>query len=256
MSEMDIPAPPAALAEVLPAVPATAPSGGALLPGELEIERWVYPPTPGSVLALDPGILKSLATRALAVGDGRLTAVGVTSLQHGAGSTTVARNLAVCLAGEFGKRVVLVEANQRSPSLRRIYALPDGPGLCDVLARRITLGGALQIAGEHSRILMLPASVRQNALLDAEGLRGLLAALFGHADAVVVDLAPIIPYRDTASVCSALDGVALVLRGGESTVVDGVSAVERIREAGSSVLGAVLNRERSVMPRFLQRLLG
>jgi Mrp family chromosome partitioning ATPase len=78
----------------------------------------------------------------------------------------------------------------------------------------------------------------------------------GHADAVVVDLAPVIPYRDTAAVCGALDGVALVLRGGESTVADGQAAIERIEATGTRVLGAVLNRERAVVPGFLERLLG
>jgi Mrp family chromosome partitioning ATPase len=236
-------------------VPANRP-GTSLLPGELPQEPNVYQPAAGTVLTVDQGLMRSLATRALAAGDGRLTAVGVAALQHGAGATTVARNLAICLATQFDKRVVLLEANQRSPSLRRIYALPDGPGLADVLSHRVTLGGALQIAGEHRRILMLPAAISQDAILGADALRDFISALLGHADAVVVDLAPVIPYRDTAAVCGALDGVALVLRGGESTVSDGQAAIERIEATGTRVLGAVLNRERAVVPGFLERLLG
>jgi Mrp family chromosome partitioning ATPase len=227
----------------------------ALLPGEMPKLRWAHLPDPAAVPLVDDSQLQGLAARALAAGDGRLTAVGIAAPQHGAGATTVARNLAICLAAQFGKRVVLVEANQRSPSLRRIYNLPESPGLSDVLSSRIGVGGALQIAGEHRRILMLPASlpigVAQGALPSAEGLRRLLAALFGHADAVVVDLAPVIPYRDSVAMCGALDGVALVLRGGHSTVADGREAVRRIEAAGSVVLGAVLNRERR--PRFLGR---
>jgi Mrp family chromosome partitioning ATPase len=79
--------------------------------------------------------------------------------------------------------------------------------------------------------------------------------LLDHADAVVVDLAPIMPYRDTGAQCAALEGVALVLRGGHARVSDGAAAVKAIRDAGTPVLGAVLNRERSRIPRFLERVL-
>jgi Mrp family chromosome partitioning ATPase len=238
-------------------LPTILPAGEySLLPGEMQVAPWAYSPADPSVLTLDQDVLKGRAMKAMALGDGRLTAVGVAGLQHGAGATTVARNLAICLAAQFGKRVVLVEANQRSPSLRRMYGLPDAPGLSDVLAHAATLGASLQIAGEDARILMLPASVKQATILTADGLRAVLATLFGHADAVVVDLAPIIPYRDTAALCAALDGVALVLRGGASTLKDGRDAVARIQEAGTPVLGAVLNREKRVVPGFLERWLG
>jgi Mrp family chromosome partitioning ATPase len=239
------------------ALPAILPeSEYSLLPGEVNAAPWAYAPADPSVLTLDQDILKGLAMKAMALGDGRLTAVGVAGLQHGAGATTVARNLAICLAAQFGKRVVLVEANQRSPSLRRLYGLPDSPGLSDVLAQAASLGASLQIAGEDARILMLPASVKQATILTADGLRAVLGTLFGHADAVVVDMAPVIPYRDTAALCAALDGVALVLRGGASTLKDGRAAVARITDAGTPVLGAVLNREKRVVPGFLERWLG
>ena len=188
--------------------------------------------------------LRHLATRALAAGQGGVTAVGVAGLQHGDGATTVARGLAVCLAGAFGKRVVLVEANQRSPSLRRLLGLANGPGLADVLDRRASLGGALQAAGEHRQVLVLPASIRQLGGVTAAGLRELLVALLEYVDAAVVDLAPAVPYRDTGAVSAALDGVALVMRGGHSTVQDGRAGTAAIRGGDGRVLGAVLNRSR------------
>lgn len=227
----------------------------ALLPGEIPPALPGYTSPDSLLLTVDQSAMRNLAERALAVGDGGLTAIGVTSLNHGDGATTVARSLAICLADSFGKRVVLVEANQRSPSLRRLYGLPEGPGLADVLARRLSLGGALQIAGEHRRILVLPAATLPAPNLQADALRSVLATLLGHADAVVVDLAPVLPYRDTATICGALDGVALVLRGGHATTAGGKMAVRALQNSGTQVLGAVLNREKPVVPRFMERLL-
>ena len=179
--------------------------------------------------------------------------MGVAGLQHGDGATTVARGLAVCLAGAFGKRVMLVEANQRSPSLRRELGLADGPGLADVLARRASLGSALQAAGEHRQVLVLPASIRELGGVTAAGLRELLRALLDYVDAAVVDLAPAVPYRDTGAVCSALDGVALVMRSGRSTVQDGRAATAAIKSGEGRVLGAVLNRSQASKQFFIEK---
>ena len=224
-----------------------------LLPGEVPDTGWAWPAPAG---LHDPDAMANLATRALAAGVGGRTAVGITCLRHGEGATTIARALAGCLAGSFGKRVVLVEANQRSPSMRQAMELPAGPGLADVTAHAVPLGGALQVAGGHRRILVLPAAGTPGASLTAASLRAVLDALLRHADAVVVDLAPIQPYRDTQGLCAALDGIALVMRGGFTRAREAQTAVETMCTSGTAVLGAVLNREKRVVPRRLERWLG
>ncbi len=224
-----------------------------LLPGELVPGDARLLPADPALLRLGEQALHQVALRAMAAGEGGTMTVGVAGLQHGDGATTVARNLAVCLAGGFGKRVVLVEANQRSPSLRRAFGLPDGPGLTDVLARRISLGGVLQMAGEHQHVVVLPAAMREGGLIAADDLRALLGALLEFVDAAVVDLAPLGPYKDTVAACRAMDGMVLVMRGGRSTIEGGRAAVSRVQEAGGNVLGGVLNRERVVVPRVLRK---
>jgi Mrp family chromosome partitioning ATPase len=223
-----------------------------LLPGELPRNVWGEPAIPQPLLTLDQAAMKGLAMKALAAGEAGTAAVGIASLHHGDGATTIARALATCLAATFRKRVVLVEANQRSPSLRQLYNLPDGPGLSDVLTNRVPLGGTLQIAGGHRGVLVLPASTMTLAAnVGATALRTVLDALLDHADAVVLDLPPVLPYRDTGLLCAALDGVALVLRGGRATVEDSRMAITSLREAGVPVLGAILNREKPILPRKL-----
>ena len=228
-------------------------SPDALLPGEIVARDARLLPADPNVLRLGEQALRDVALRAMAAGEGGTMTVGVAGLQHGDGATTVARNLAVCLAESFGKRVVLVEANQRSASLRRTFGLADGPGLTDVLARRISLGGVLQMAGEHHQVVVLPAAMRESGLIAADDMRALLAALLEFVDAAVVDLAPVTPYKDTVVACRAFDGMVLVMRGGRSTIDDGRAAVARVQAAGGQVLGGVLNRERNVVPRMFRR---
>ena len=89
-------------------------------------------------------------------------------------------------------------------------------------------------------MLVLPASVTPQPGVDGVSLRALLA----HADAVVVDLAPIVPYRDAVPLCAGMDGVVMVLRAGRSGDAEARAAIGELRAGGARVLGAVLNRER------------
>jgi hypothetical protein len=110
------------------------------------------------VLTVHGQLMRDLATRAMAAGGGGLTKVGVASVQHGEGATTISRSLAVCLAEDFGQRVVLIEANHRSPCLREMCGLPPGAGLSDVLSGAASLEATLRMSRAAGKMLVLPAS--------------------------------------------------------------------------------------------------
>jgi Mrp family chromosome partitioning ATPase len=215
-------------------------------------------PREAPLLTVDPGIMHDLAGRSLKAGQGGLASVGIMALDHGDGATTMARSLSACLVGSFGKRVVLVEANLRSPSLRRAYQLGDGPGLSDVLAGTASLEETLRAARGGGTLAVLPASTSpagNPAALPGPALRQTMSALFGYADVLVFDLAPLLPYPDSGLLCGCLDGVVLVLRAGRTRKSAGQRALRLLRRDGVPVLGAILNRERAIIPRLVERML-
>jgi Mrp family chromosome partitioning ATPase len=217
----------------------------------------VGPVQDSPVLTVDGSVVHGLARRCLKAGRDGLAAVGVASLQHGDGATTIARSLAAALATSFGKRVVLVEANLRSPSLRDTYRLAEGPGLSDVLAGSAALEDCLRAARGFGRLLVLPASsmpAGNPAALPGPALHGAMTRLFAYADMLVFDLAPLLPYPDTGMLCGSLDGVVLVLNAGRSRQSDSRRGVKALQEEGVPVLGAVLNRERAFIPRVVERM--
>jgi Mrp family chromosome partitioning ATPase len=213
---------------------------------------------PGApVLTVDGSVVLGLARRCLKAGRDGLTAVGVAALHHGDGASTIARSVAACLATSFGKRVVLVEANLRSPCLRQAYGLADGPGLSDVLAGTAALEDSLRAARGFGKLLILPASTKppgNPAALPGPAMRAAMTRMYAYADILVFDLAPLLPYPDTGLLCGSLDGVALVLRAGKSRLSDSRRGVKALRDEGVPVLGAVLNRERSFIPRLVERM--
>jgi Mrp family chromosome partitioning ATPase len=205
------------------------------------------------VITVDSRLMREMAARALAAGRAGLTKVGVAAVHHGDGATTIARSLAACLADNFGQRVVLVEANQRSPCLRRVCGLPQGAGLAEVLSGAASLEAALRMSRAAGKMLVLPASATNGAhlaSLPGTSMENLVAELFFYADALVFDLAPLLAYPDSGMIGRALDGVAVVMRAGRSTRKDCELAVGNLAGAGVPVLGAVLNREKKTFPLF------
>jgi Mrp family chromosome partitioning ATPase len=191
----------------------------------------------------------------LAAGKDGMTKVGVASVRHGEGATTIARSLAACLVADFSQRVVLVEANQRSPCLRALCGLPPGAGLADVLAGKASVEAALRMSRSAGGMLVLPAShaeVVGSGGFPERALRDLVAELFLYADALVFDLAPLLPYADSVAIGRGLDGLAVVMRAGRATRRDCAQAIAAAQGAGVPLLGAVLNRERRFVPGFLQ----
>ena len=76
----------------------------------------------------------------------------------GDGKSLTAANLALTMAQEFQQRVVLVDADLRTPSMQQLFGLPARPGLTDVLMGAATLDDALRSCREH-HLTVLPAGL-------------------------------------------------------------------------------------------------
>ena len=210
---------------------------------------------------VDSVLMHTLAVRAMDAGAGGQAAVGLASVMHGEGATTIACSLAACVATTLQQRVVLVDANQRTPALRGVFGIQESPGLGDVLSGSVPLESALCVpaAGPAGagRLLILPASAGQTIPMGQMGsvMRELVAALHGYAELLVFDTAPLEPYPDSTLLARHLDGVVVVLQAERATWDRSETAVQALRDGGAQVLGAVLNRRRSYLPRVLDRLL-
>ena len=164
----------------------------------------------------------------------------VTSALPGEGKSSVAANLAF-VSAENGKRVVLVDADLRRPSLSAMLALPPHAGLSDVL-----LGEAIDpclVEVVHG-VFVLPSGARPPnpaGLFAGDRFEALLADLRSRFDVVVFDSPPVLPVTDALSIATMVDGVVLVARAGETGAEQVRRAAERLRLARGDLLGVVLN---------------
>jgi protein-tyrosine kinase len=185
---------------------------------------------------------RSLRTRlAQMEGSGGLRTVLITSPQKGEGKSVTAANLALTIAQELQRRVVLVEADLRKPSLQHLFGLPPGPGLSEYLSGAVDLKDVMRFMPEHNLTLLTAgaAPINPAELLGSTAMRRLIDHLRSRFDRVIFDTPPVLPLADVAILAPLVDGSMMVVRAG----VTPKPAIENALRAfdSSRLLGVILN---------------
>jgi Mrp family chromosome partitioning ATPase/capsular polysaccharide biosynthesis protein len=201
----------------------------------------------------------------------------VSSAMPGEGKSTVVRNLALAFR-ETGRRVAVVDADLRHPSLSALFGVPAGPGFTDVLRREATLEEAeqqvgsvspgldelLKGAGGHngsnghghrhlngngsapgSGITLVPSGAlpaNPPAVLASGRVHEVLDHLRERYDIVLIDSAPVLAVTDTVPLLRYADAALFVGRLGVTTRDTARRLVEFLgRVPGVNLLGIVAN---------------
>ena len=185
---------------------------------------------------------RQLRTRlAHAEGANNLRTVMVTSPQKSEGKSITSANLALTMAQELQRRVVIVEADLRKPSMQQLFGLPAGPGLTEYLSGAAELKDVMRFIPDHNLTVIHAGSTAASPaeLLGSTAMRRLLDTLRTRFDRVILDTPPVLPLADVAVLAPLVDGILMVVRAG----VTPKPAIENALRAfdSSRLLGIVLN---------------
>lgn len=174
--------------------------------------------------------------------DAPLQSVLITSAEKGAGKTSLAGNLAAVIA-QGDRRVILVDADLRKPSIHKLFRISNDFGLSDIFRGRVNPEDVL-VKWKDTNLAILPSGPtppNPTELLASKRMDQILSQLKGLADIVIVDAPPFI-LADTAVLSAKVDGVLLVVSPGQTREAAARAMMEQIRRAGARVLGVALNR--------------
>jgi capsular exopolysaccharide synthesis family protein len=178
-----------------------------------------------------------------------------TSAAAAEGKTTMALHFAAMLATK-GKRVLLVDAHWRRPSLGRSFGVAERPGLGDV----IETGEGHPAPVQDSRLpqlFVLPAGTRNADLLDGaarERLGAFLQRQRSEFDFVLLDAAPTASGPDVLLLNPTVDGVLLVVACDRTQRAQVAAARSAIEARAGKLVGVILNRVPSYLPAYYRTL--
>ena len=176
--------------------------------------------------------------------DGAPSRLLVTSSVAGEGKSTTALALAINFA-QLGKRVLLVDADMRNPSLHRTLNLTNDRGLSNFLAGDGVKGSLIRASGVDNLKVMTsgPTPPSPVDLLMGPRLLGLLdkAEELGY-EQLVIDAPPILGIADALVLGNQVQNVLFVVKAGATRRSSIRDALRRLRTAGLFPLGVVLTR--------------
>lgn len=169
--------------------------------------------------------------------------IAVTSTQDREGKSTTALALARGLA-IVGARVLLIDADMRSPSLHRSLDIKKAPGLSDLLTGRAELDEVLQDTDVKGlRVAVAgPKPPNPAELLAGEGLARTIEAAKRQFDHVIFDTPPVLGLADAPLIASAMEGTLFVVEAGRTRSSQARHALARLFGVRAHILGAVLTK--------------
>jgi len=190
---------------------------------------------------------RSLRTALLLSSARELKAIAVTSAVAGEGKTATASNLAVVLA-QLGRQVLLVDCDLRKPRLHQVFRVSNRSGLVNQLTATADPESVF-LPTEVPNLWLTPSGPippNPSELLSSDRMRDWLKAMRARFDFVVIDTPPTLAVTDATIIGLLADGVVLTLRSGKVTREEARLCRDRLRQSGVRILGAVLNRYRSL----------
>jgi succinoglycan biosynthesis transport protein ExoP len=190
---------------------------------------------------------RSLRTALLLSSARKLKVVAVTSAVAGEGKTATASNLAIVLA-QLGRPVLIIDADLRKPRQHQVFRLSNQVGLVSYLTSSIDADGIIQ-ATAIPNLWVTPAgpiAPNPSELLASDRMRDWLAAVRTRFEYVIIDTPPALAVTDATIVGVLAEGVVLTLRSGKVTREEARLCRDRLRQADVHILGAVLNRYRTL----------
>lgn len=169
----------------------------------------------------------------------------VTSSGPGEGKSTTTANLAVVFAQQ-GKKVLLIDADMRKPTVHYTFGLTNILGLTNVLTRQSELNEAIKRTDLDTLDVLTSGPIPPNPaeLLSSKALQQLLQKAKEIYDIIIFDTPPVLAVTDAQLLANQCDGTILVINSGKTEIESAKKAKEMLVAAKAKLLGVVLNNKK------------
>ncbi len=167
----------------------------------------------------------------------------VTSPAPSEGKSTTALALARNFA-QLGKRVLLIEADLRNPSLHRTLGIKGEAGLSNLLSGASRLSEVtLDTDDERLKVILSgPLPPNPAELLSGSKLVSMLTVAGERYDQVIIDGPPVLGLADSPILANVVEGTLLVVTSGKTRIATAQQALKRLLVARARIVGALLTK--------------
>lgn len=174
--------------------------------------------------------------------DKELKTLLFTSSSPGEGKSTSAANVAIVFAQE-GKKVLLVDADMRKPTMHYTFHTTNTTGLSNLLTKQWMLEEVTKLTKIDGLHLITSGPIPPNPaeLIGSNSMKTLLEELKTQYDLVIFDAPPLLSVADAQILSNKCDGTILVINAGKTEKDSVLKAKESLLSAKANILGTLMN---------------
>lgn len=165
----------------------------------------------------------------------------LTSAGPGEGKSVSAANVAIGFA-QTGRKVLLIDADLRDPSLHKAFEVPNSLGLTNYLAGEARPSEVTQASTVPRLFLATSGPIPPNPveLLTSAKMMDLIALARERFDHVVIDGPPLLGLADAVVLSQLAEGTVLVAKAGVTKKIHLEGAIKRLLGTRVKLVGSVL----------------
>lgn len=188
---------------------------------------------------------------AIPVRERRLPAVVFTSPGHGHGTSTMTHRIAHILMEGHGVHPLVIELDTERPRFCRDYRLDESRTIRAVVEQGMSVQEAAQTT--PSGVPVLAADPAGDGAITIDSLTGIIKAAQNRFNLVMIDAPPIPRHADAMMAAMVTRSVILVVAARQTTQEMVLQVKSELEQRNVLIQGAILNRARPILPRWLDR---
>jgi len=140
----------------------------------------------------------------------------ITSSQAQEGKTVTSCNLSYALSLDTEKKIILLDADFRRPSIHKIFDIPRKPGFTNVLNGELSIDQLIKKPTVNNLYVIPSGSIVTNTaeLLSSAKIKEIINYLKSKFDYIIIDSPPVINVTDSSILGSLCDCVLLLVKAG------------------------------------------
>lgn len=176
--------------------------------------------------------------------DRDLQTIVVTSAGPSSGKSVISANLAAIFASE-DKKVLIVDADLRKPTVHKTFRLRNTDGLTSLLTNReAKLADMVYRTHTEGLYVLTSGAIPPNPaeLLASQRMNEVVEEMKEYFDLIIFDMPPVLAVTDAQVMASKTDGAIFVIPKGRVSKEEVYNSKKMLETVKANVLGAVLNR--------------
>ncbi len=188
-----------------------------------------------------------------------LQTIMLASTVEGEGKTTTSVNLAVSMAGELNRRILIIDCDLRKGGVAKALGLGQAKGLSEYLSGQAGADAIIHKCRVEG-LSVIPAGklmINPTKILVLDKMTELMDQLRENFDFIIMDAPPVLNLADVPVLVPHADGIVLVVQAGSTRremVATAQNTLEQTHRA--NVLGFVLTQVQHYIPSYIYQYIG